>query len=349
MVYGIFSILMGRLADKYDIRKILFVGGLAFGAGLYLSSTIHSKWELFLFYGLMVGAGLGAGYVPLVAFLSRDFTKRKGLALGTIAAGIGFGTLVMSQLIGYYLLGLGWRTSFTILALMNFTVIMMASMLLRIQPKQFYQEIPETHKLKDHTGKGVQEFNIRGSIRTVVFWTLCFCFLFWCLGLFMLLVHLVPYMTDIRVSPQNATNVLSLIGLSSILGKVFLGNLSDRIKPKLILIASLSVQAGMIFWVIFLRNPIGFYIFGVLFGFSYGGVIPMFPVMTSNFFGLSALGILFGILMFASQIGGSIGPILGGFLFDRFGSYSLPFALGLASVLISMILSLTLKEPVLRR
>lgn len=294
----------------------------------------------------MVGAGLGAGYVPLVAFVSRDFTKHKGLALGIIAAGIGFGTLVMSQLIGNYLLGLGWRTSFTILALMNFAVIMMASMLLRIQPKQFYQGVLETPKLNEDTGMEIPELGIRDSMKTTVFWKLFFCFLLWSLSLFLVLVHLVPYLTDIHVSLQHATNVLSLIGLSSILGKVFLGNLSDRIKPKLILIASLSVQAAMIFWILFLRNPIGFYIFGTLFGFSYGGVIPMFPILTLRFFGLSALGILFGIIMFASQIGGSIGPILGGYLFDRLGSYFLPFTLGFVSVVISILFSVTIKEAV---
>ena len=107
----------------------------------------------------------------------------------------------------------------------------------------------------------IPELGIRDSMKTTVFWKLFFCFLLWSLGLFLVLVHLVPYLTDIRVSLQHATNVLSLIGLSSILGKVFLGNLSDRIKPKLILIASLSVQAAMISWILFLRNPIGFYIF----------------------------------------------------------------------------------------
>ena len=163
-------------------------------------------------------------------------------------------------------------------------------------------------------------------------------YLLWLMGFYMVSVHLAAYGTDLGLSPMAAAFAISLIGGGSIFGKLSMGFLSDRIGPQKVLVINMFMQGLSTFGLVASGNATWIYILAVLFGFAYGGVAPQLPVVTAQFFGLSSLGSIFGALLFSGQVGGAIGPLLGGKIFDVSQSYFWSFSIAGVVVMVSLIL-----------
>jgi len=161
----------------------------------------------------------------------------------------------------------------------------------------------------------------------------------------MVSIHLAAYGTDMGLSPAAAAVAVSLIGGGSIFGKIVMGVLSDRIGPQKVLVVNLFLQGLCIFGLISSRSVAPLYLLSALFGFGYGGTGPQIPVVTAKFFGLSSMGAIFGMLILSGQIGGAIGPLLAGKIFDHTKSYFLGFTLGGITVLLAFLLVLLLRAP----
>jgi len=174
-------------------------------------------------------------------------------------------------------------------------------------------------------------------------------YLLWLVGFYMVSVHMAAYGTDLGLSPSAAALAVSLIGGGSIFGKLFMGFLSDRIGPQKVLVVNMFMQGLSIFGLVASGSPTWIYILAVLFGFAYGGVGPQIPVVTAQFFGLSSLGSIFGALLFSGHVGGAIGPLLGGKIFDISQSYFWSFSLAGIAVMISFGLIFLLRQPYGRR
>ena len=133
---GALAILTGWATDKYGPTKTVAVGGFFLGLGLILTSQINSAWQLYLFYGLMVGFGLSIAFAPLVATASRWFVSKRGLAIGVVTAGIGMGTVVMSPLARYLISVYEWQLSYVIIGLMAWVIVIPAALFLRRSPEE---------------------------------------------------------------------------------------------------------------------------------------------------------------------------------------------------------------------
>jgi MFS family permease len=132
----------------------------------------------------------------------------------------------------------------------------------------------------------------------------------------------------------------ALIGGMSILGRVSLGVLTERMGPKVSLIGLLWFQMLTMLWLIVSHSEWMLWVFTTLFGFSYGGVASVFPLMTEELFGLKALGAIFGLILLGATLGGTIGPTLAGFIFDSTQGYSGGFLAGSLSMAVGAMLSL---------
>jgi len=112
---GFFAIVMGRLNDRFGPRKVITACALLLGAGYILMSQISALWELYLFYGLILGIGLGGAFVPVASTISRWFIRRRSLMTGITASGIGVGTFLMPPIANWLISSYGWRTSYIII------------------------------------------------------------------------------------------------------------------------------------------------------------------------------------------------------------------------------------------
>jgi len=326
-----FAFIAGWATDKYGPRITVSLGGLVIASGLLLTSHVTTLWQLYLFYSVIVGLGLSTAYNPLVTTASRWFVDRRGLALGIVVAGVGTGTIIMSPLAAQLISLYGWSTCYVIIGLAGGVIIISAAQFLKKQP-----EVGAINKASQGEVQKIgKEQTLQQALHSRTFWILFIIYIFTCIGALMVMVHVVRYAEDRGISPLVAATVLSVIGGFSIVGRLAMGTISDKIGAKRSLFICLLLQGMAILGFIRATGVGIFYVVAVIFGFGYGGWVPQFPKLTGESFGLSHMGEIFGILLLAPGIGGAIGPILAGYIFDITGEYFVAWLLGAIATFIA--------------
>jgi MFS family permease len=356
LMYGIASFFMGRLTDRYGPRKTLALGGLIMGAGALASAWIDRAGALYITFGLMIGIGVGTSYSPTASTVSRWFAEKKGVAVGIVVSGLGLGTLIYSPLAKLFISLWNWRIAFILLAIFIWAVYFTAAFVIRRDPKDLGLQpygtasAGRSNKKDTKDSKGnpsspsaALEISMRDALKMSRFWSLFLIHLLWVLGMATPMVHLVPYATDIGVSPGKATFMLAFIGGISVLGRLVLGALGEKIGLKKSLALMLTIQALTMFWLAFSKEAWMVWSFSLIFGFSYGGLASVFPLVTVEYFGLFAMGAIFGLILLGATIGGVIGPWLAGFIFDLTGRYFWGFVSGALSMLLGLVLVIFLR------
>jgi MFS family permease len=343
IVGGLSSIVMGRLIDRYDPKITFGVSGFLVGLGMILCSRVNALWQFYIFFGLLLGVGMGVSFTPPMAITSKWFVKRRGLALGIVAVGIGIGTIVMPPVITYFISAYGWRTTYLIVGLIAWIILISAAFILRPSP---VKNDVSSHN-KNRKGENLNEgWDVLEAAKTRSFWLILLSFAFGNLCLQMIMYHIVPYAEKgIGTSPMVAAGALSSIGASSIFGRIAVGPASDRIGTKRVWLFCLVCQAAAMFWLTETKNVWMLYVFASLFGFAYGGTVPLTPIIDAEFFGTRNLGAIMGLAGIGSTFSGALGPFLGAYIFDLTGRYYLAFLLGAVATVAAAILAIPAKKP----
>ena len=342
IVSGFSGIVMGRLIDRYGPKITVGVGGFLVGLGMVLCSQINALWQFYVF-SLLLGVGMGVSFAPPMAITSKWFVKRRGLALGIVALGIGIGTLVMPPVITYFISAYGWRIAYLIVGFIAWIILISAAFMLRSSP---IKNDASSHNKNSKGGNLNEGWDVLEAAKTRSFWLVLFSYALWDLCLQMIMFHIYSYAEKgIGTSRMVAAGVLSLIGASSIFGRIAVGFTSDRIGTKRVWLFCLVCQAVAMFWLIETKNIWMLYVFASLFGFAYGGLVPLIPAIDAEFFGTKNLGAIMGLILFGSTISGALGPFLGAYIFDLTGSYYLAFLLGAVATVVATILAIPAKKP----
>jgi MFS family permease len=169
--------------------------------------------------------------------------------------------------------------------------------------------------------------------------------MFFASTIFLVFTHIVPHATDIGFSAGEAATVLSLIGGASIAGRVLMGAVSDRIGRSKTTIICLLSQVLMLVWLMWAQELWMIYLFALVFGFAYGGVGPSMAALIGDTFGLNKIGVIMGALEVGYGVGASIGPVIGGLVFDISNSYFLAFLIGAVTMMVAVLaVALTRQE-----
>ncbi|MDY7035270.1 MAG: MFS transporter [Thermodesulfobacteriota bacterium] len=349
IVHGAFGIIMGVLSDKYGPRLVVVISCLTVALGYSLISRITSPWHLYLFFGVFVGIGMGAAYVPPISTVTRWFTAKRGLALGVMAAGVGVGQMILPPLMRHLITLVGWRSSFIIVGAMIILVGLPSALLLKDPPDnadfQPNGEFEEEKKSNESMDEYQIHFSLREAIRTLSFTLLLFIFISLVFGLSIVLSHLVAHLEDIGIDPVTAAFVISIIGVTGIFGRIIIGGAADRFGSKTMLPACLMLQAVLIFFLIWAKDLWHFYTIASLFGLSYGGTLPLILKISSEYFGVISIGTIFGFLIFGGTSGGAVGAPIAGYVYDITGNYSIAFLLGAIVIAGASILCIIIKPP----
>ena len=352
-----FAILGGWALDRYGPRIIILLMGLFTGFSLLLTSQTNSSWQLFITYSLLLSIGTGAIYVVTMSTVSRWFDKKRGFALGIASSGSGLGIVVVAPFATYLISNFGWRMSYIVMGLIASLIVIPLSRLLRKDPYEI-GALSDGAK-SDSTEISVKEpKNKQGSIqstglslpqvsRTSSFWVLGFIWLLFASCLFLILIHIVPYATDMGISAMEAAAVLGLMGGTSIAGRVLMGRVSDSIGRKTTAIICSLLQVGAMVWLVWSQDLWMLYLFALVYGFAYGGLTPPLTALIGDTFGLRNIGIILGVLEIGWGVGAAIGPAIGGLIFDVSNSYSVAFLIGaVAMLMVTLLIALTRRETV---
>jgi MFS family permease len=293
----------------------------------------------------VAGLGSGATWSVPTSTVQRWFYGRQkaGLALAIVVAGVGIGALVFAPLINFLILSHGWRNAYLIIGILFFVIIVGATPVVRPNPT-------EAHVPLDHGGSGLapEDGAPLTIARVLTNPSFLILILAACVTIFtfqVMSVHLIPYATDLGITPTAAATAVGLMGACSIPGRLLAGPLSDRTGWKRTITLSLFGMTAATAWLIFSESEWMLYCFAVIFGVFWGTRATALNGVLGAFFGTRLLGELIGITTASGNLLAAFVPYLAGYAFDTAGSYSIVFISLVISLLGTGLLSTTLKKP----
>jgi len=326
LVMGFSGIAVGRLTDKFGPKVVLIVCGLLMGLGTLLMSQISALWQLYLFYGVLVGSGMSAAEIPIVATIARWFVKRRGMMTGITKVGAGVGMMVMPLLANWLISSYNWRSAYTIIGTITLAGIVLMALLFKRDPSQI-GEMPDGTTEVEATELNINthQFSVKKAMGTSQFWIFSAAWLSFMFCMQAVTLHIVPHVTDVGISATIAATILSMIGGFSILGRLGLPSLSDSLGTKAAYMIAFSFLAISLLWLQFAKEAWMFYLFAAFYGTTHGASFALLSPMVAGLFGVQSLGTTLGVILFGSTIGSLISPVLAGRIFDIMGNYQLAF------------------------
>ena len=328
---GLGAFMWGAISDRYGPRIVVLCGGALLGLGMILASQASTLLKFQLLYGAIVGVASGSFYAPLIATTTKWFTRNRSLAVALVSAGVSVGSTVMAPLARWMITSFDWRTAMWAIGDLVWLVIIPAAFLVRNPPAA---------DTGPATAGGGPDLTIRQVVRTPQFAAIALTHFACCAAHSGPIFHMVTHAIDRGVPAMAAATVLSVAGLASLTGKIGCGLFADRVGAKWTLVAGLALQAVAIFLYLLTGGLASFYALALVFGFAYGGVMPLYAIVVREYFGARIMGAAFGAVSLAATLGMALGPWLGGWAYDALGSYAWMFigssAIGVGAVAIAL-------------
>ena len=332
---GVGSIGWGALSDRFGTRVVVLTGGTLLGGGLAAASQASSLLAFQLLFGGCVGLACGSIYVPLTAAAASWFTRHRSVAVALVSAGMGLGSTIVGPLSRVLIDHYDWRTAMLGLALVAWGVILPGALLLRPAPAE---QAPTS--VSAGPVSATATMSAAQALRTPQFAALALANFACCAAPSGPIFHMVSYAIDCGVSSMSAVGVFGTAGFAGLGGRLLFGMIADRVGARHVLVGGLFLQALSISLYPFARDVTALYALAVLFGMSYGGVMPIYALLVREYFSGRIMGTVFGAVSMAATFGMAIGPLTGGWIFDRFGSYVWLYvascSIGLAAVAIAL-------------
>lgn len=327
LVTGVIAILAGLFNDRFGPRGLLSISALCYGAGFMLMSILSAPWQLYLFWGLLIGIGLSTHDVITLSTVARWFPRRRGLMSGIVKVGTGCGQMTIPLLAAALVASLGWRTACLIFGAGALVVLLAAAQLMRRDPDGHAARPSASGATGARTSSGsiAPGPAYQAALRMPALWLLCAVQLLVSSCLMTVTVHIVPHAIDLGASRATAAGVLATVGGISLLGRLAAGGTIDRIGGRRALLACFALLFVSLVWLQFADVAWMLFVFAVLYGIAHGGFYTVASPIVAELFGTRAHGALFGTVLFFGSLGGAIGPVAAGAMFDALGSYRLAF------------------------
>ena len=341
----------GRFYDRYGPKWVILLATLFLAFGYTLISTVMVLWQFYLYYGVLAAIGLGGTSVPLMATITTKwFERRRGLAVSISLGGNCLGQFALIPLFTLFALHFGWRTSFFLIGVIMLVVnTALALLVLRGDPKHlgytpYGSEKEEATRRPISSDLQEYDMGLKEAMQTPSFWFfLTFMFICGC-GDFIVVTHLIPYVTDYGISPSTGGNMLAWFGFMSLVGILIAGPASDRVGCKIPIVLTFLLRVLAFLLILRYQSLVSFYVFSLAFGLTYFVTAPLTPILVSRLYGVSHVGYIAGCLTTLHHIGGGFWAYVGGWVFDQTGSYRLAFILSAVISLVAAFCALLVSE-----
>ncbi|MFH1031873.1 MAG: MFS transporter [Chloroflexota bacterium] len=334
VVFGLLSPVAGILVDRWKPRLVFLIGIVIMGLATAACGFARELWHLYLLFGVLIPVGTAFSSWPILApAIANWFARRVGLAmgLGQMGGGLSFVYGMLAELI---ISQIGWRQAYFTLAGILVVVLSPLCLFFHYRPESkglkaygTVEELPATDiKLQQIAVKS--EPTLSYAIRRYELWLLALThFLYWGLGVYLVLAHQVKFTEDVGYSSTFGAGILALFGIFVAAGQLS-SSISDRIgREATVAIAATLAIIGLIA-LISVRDtsqPWLLYVYGICFGYGSGLYSPTAFSGAADIFHGRHFGAIAGILIAGMGMGGAIGPWLGGYIYDVSGSYKAAF------------------------
>ena len=341
IIYAVSAPISGGLVDRFGIRKVVPIGAILLGFALAACSRVSAIWQLYLFVGLSGFGNCAMGFVPHTAVVANWFSRRRGLAIGILNAGV-VASALLAPLVAYLISTSGWRGAFLVFGGVCIVILAPLAAIFQRQRSEDKGVKAESASEEITSGGGVdsrklivdeewtlQDWTLAKAIKTRRFWCLAFTFFLWGLYAYTFMAHQVVYLTDVGYPRDFAAVIVLVFGAFGTVGSVCTF-ISDRIGREVTFsMACGSALLGLIVFML-IQNTLYLwmpYLYGVLFGLSFGVSIGVLITTGADLFHGKHFGAINGALVFFCVVGGALGPWFAGYVFDVTGSYAQAFPL----------------------
>ena len=327
LLFGLAGPFLGRLMDLYGTKAITLISLTLLTLGAGGSIFMQEPWQLYLFWGLIVGAGSGGTSIVMGStVVNRWFRERRGLALGILGAAFSSGQLILTPVIMSLNMHLGWR------ACTLFIVVLLGLIVLPLMMK-FMANDPGVKGMQPYGANGLATVFIppdknpmRLAMVSPQFWLLAFSFGicgFTTSGLFQ--THLITHGVEHGFMEMTMAMSLGLMGATDIIGTIFSGWLCDRFGKRWLLAIYYALRGVSLLLLPYVESTGQLMAFSVVYGLNWLSTVPATSALTADLFGKQNVGVIFGWICFAHQIGAALASYGAGYLHSLFGNYTLAF------------------------
>jgi MFS family permease len=319
--FGLASIVMGRLADRFGIMVPVIIGTAGLALGFVGAGLAPGLWSYALAQGLLIGAGSAATFAPLLAHVSLWFSRRRGIAVALFASGNYLAGTVWPPIVQHFIQSVGWRETYFGIGVFCLATMLPLALLLRRPPPMIELEL---HGVRKATPTAVHALGLsNGALQSLlVVAGVCCC--------------------DLGYGPARGAEMLSLMLACGIVSRVSFGFICDRIGGLRTLLLGSMLQGIALLLFLPFNGLVSLYVISALFGLFQGGIVPSYAIIVREFFPPREAGARVGAVITATLFGMALGGWMSGVIFDLTGSYQAAFVNGilfnLANVSIALFL-----------
>ena len=340
--WGVFGIFAGMVADRFGAFRVILGGSVLYALGLVGMALSPTGILFTLTAGVLIGAAqAGTTYAVIYGVIGRNIpAEKRSWAMGVAAAAGSFGQFLMVPTEGYLISSLGWQQALLVLA---GAVLLIMPLAIGLREKNI------TGALAPRREQTILQA-LREAFKYPSFQLLMAGYFVCGFQVVFIGVHMPSYLKDKGLSPQVAGYALALIGLFNVFGTYIAGSLGQRIAKRKILATIYFSRAAVIS--VFLAaplSPMSVYVFSAVMGLLWLSTIPPTNAVVAQIFGIQHLSMLSGFIFFSHQIGSFLGVWLGGYFYDRTGSYDIVWYVTIALGVFAGLVNLPVKEsPIVR-
>ena len=340
--WGFMGIFAGMVADKFGAFRVIALGAMVYGVGLLGMAWATDPWVFALFTGAIIGtAQAGTTYAVIYGVIGRNVpAERRSWAMGIAAAAGSFGQFLMVPVEGLLISQMGWQTALVILAAAAMLIIPLAWGL-----REPALNGPGQVKRDQTIGQALKEAFKYPSFQLLMAGYFVCGFQVVFIG-----VHMPSYLKDHGLAPQVASYALALIGLFNVFGSYIAGTMGPQIAKKNILVSIyIGRSVAITLFLLAPLTPTSVYIFSAVIGLLWLSTVPPTNAAVAQIFGVAHLSMLSGFIFFGHQIGSFMGVWLGGYLYDKTGSYDVVWYLAIALGIFAALVNLPVRESPITR
>ncbi|PZD95263.1 MFS transporter [Paenibacillus sambharensis] len=339
--FALATIAAGRLQDRIGPRKVATIGGLLLGVGLMLSGQADTLLELYFYYGVIGGIGIGTAYVCPLSACIKWFPDKPGLIGGLAVAGFGAGGLIYKPVIGAMIESVGVSASFVYLGIVYMVLVIGGAQLL-LNPAGQARSLDASA-----TGSGARpSYKPKEMLATRTFYIMWAMFFFGTMAGLMVISFAVDIGVEMAgLSAEEAANAVMFIALFNALGRILLGKLSDHMGRKNTLLWMYGLTAAALLFMSMVPMTDSLFMISVsLIGFCFGGFLAVYPSLTADYYGTGSLGANYGLVYQAYGLSAFVGPII-----VRSVSFTQAFFVAALCCVIAIVLANWLRIPEYRK